>query len=87
MLVIVAGGGLFWYFNLYDRPETIEPATVLPTPTLVPSPTPLPEDVDQDTLDLLQMSDSDELEDIEADLNATDLSTLDKELDGIENEL
>jgi hypothetical protein len=56
------------------------------TPPVTPTPTPT-EAVDQSTQALESQGTSDDLGDIEADLNATDFTDLDKELSDIENEL
>jgi len=52
--------------------------TVSPTPTLI---------TDQATANLEAQSDSDEVADIEADINNTDLANIDKEMATIEAEL
>ena len=56
------------------------------TTPVTPTPTPI-EEVDQSTQELESQGTSDEIGDIEADLEATDLTELDKELSDIENEL
>lgn len=63
---------------------------LLLAPTLTPTPTPTATPaakVDEDTVALEEQGTSDEISEIEADLNATDLTEIDKELTDIENEL
>lgn len=55
------------------------------TPT--PSPSPTAAEIDSQTSALGEQETSDEIEAIETDLEATDLSNIDKELTDIENEL
>ena len=52
----------------------------IPTPTAT-------EEIDEQTSDLEEQGASDEIEDIEADLEATDLSGIDQELEDIDSEL
>lgn len=75
-LVCLIGIGALWFLN---KRQAI-PGTVAPTPT--PS-----EEVDEGTKKLEEQGTSDEITDIETDLNATDLTEIDKELTDIENEL
>ena len=56
------------------------------TPTPIPTPT-AAEEVDEQTSDLEEQGTSDEIGDIEADLEETDLSEIDQELEDIESEL
>ena len=60
----------------------------LPSPTPMPTSLPTPsEETDAQTSALEEQGTSDEVEDIEADLEATELSDIDKELEDIESEL
>lgn len=56
------------------------------TPTPIPTPT-ATEEIDEQTSALGEQGTSDETEDIEADLEATDLSEIDQELEDIDSEL
>jgi len=61
---------------------------IIPKPSPSPTPTPSPSaEIDEDTTALEEQGTSDEISDIEADLNATDLSDIDKELTDIDSEL
>ena len=75
-LICLVGIGVLWFLN--KRQAT--PTTVAPTPTPA-------EEVDEATRQLEQQGTSDEIDEIEADLNATDLTEIDKELTDIDNEL
>ena len=79
VLGLVVMGVAYWKMSQ-------EKALPSPTPTPVSLPTPS-EETDAQTSALEEQGTSDEIEDIEADLNATDLSEIDKELDDIESEL
>ncbi len=75
VLVVVIVGGMLW---------AMESGLILPKPS--PSPTPTAVE-DESTAALEEQGTSDEIWEIEADLNATDLSDLDKEVQDIEKEL
>lgn len=77
-LICLIGIGVLLFLNRRQAARV----TVTPTPT----PTPV-EEVDEATKQLEEQGTSDEITDIEVDLNATDLTELDKELTDIENEL
>jgi len=84
VLVGVVGG--LWFYNqkvLRESPGQIVPGTE----EMMTEETTLPAKEDVQTAALEQQSDSDETNDIEADLQATDLSNLDKELADIEAEI
>lgn len=76
-LVVVIVVGALWVTNK---------GLLIPQPSPTPTPTPAAE-VDEGTAALEEQGTSDEVSEIEADLNATDLSDIDKELTDIENEL
>lgn len=75
--VAIVGGAIFIANQRFFAPK--------PSPS--PSPLPSPSPVDTSITDLEEQGTSDEIEAIETDLNATDLTNIDKELDEIENEL
>lgn len=85
LLLVVLGGMYYWYTNL----ESTEPA-VVETPT---RPTAEENNEPESTTAEAQagaatiVSTSDEISAIEADLESTDLESLDTELQAIENEL
>lgn len=84
-VVIIAVG----YFLVVRLGKTKPPRSVTPSP--VPTPTivsklPITE-ADTATAALEEQSDSDEIADIEKDLNSTSLKDIDKELTDIESEL
>jgi len=81
---LLLAGGLVYFLFLQPRflQTSNQPAT--PGPTIIPTPTP---PVDLLLNNLQNQNDSDEIEAIEADLEATDLSRLDQELEQIETEL
>ena len=84
ILVGVVGG--FRFFNqktLQESSSQIAPGTE----EMITEETAPPTEEDTQTAALQQQSDSDEINDIEADLQATDLSNLDKELADIEAEI
>lgn len=75
-LICLVGIGVLWFLN---KRQAV-PITVTPTPTPA-------EEVDEATTRLEEQGTSDEIDEIEADLNATDLTEIDKELSDIDNEL
>ncbi len=79
MLVLVAliVVGSLWVMNK---------GLITPKPSPAPTPSPSAE-IDEDTAVLEEQGTSDEISDIEADLNATDLFDIDKELTDIDREL
>jgi len=80
ILAILIIGGLWISNQGFLKPE--------PSPTPLPSPIASPEaEEDAATAALEEQSTSDEIEEIEADLEATDLDDIDEELTDIENEL
>jgi len=76
LVVFMSVGGL-WF---------IKQGSFLPQPSPTPSPSPTTEG-DQDIGALEEQGTSDEIDEIETDLESTDLSDLDKELTDIESEL
>ena len=80
-VIIIFSLGILVYGYLKLSQE--KPAS---TPVSVPTPTPI-EEIDEQTSTLEGQGSSDELEDIEADLGATDLSEIDQELEDIDSEL
>ena len=80
-VVIVISLGMFVYG--YQKLGQEKPT---PTPTPVLTPTPI-EEGDEQTSALEEQDTSDEVGDIEADLEATDLSGIDQELEDIDSEL
>ena len=82
LLVAALGGG----YILYQRAQT-PIATPVPSfkPVVAPRPTPIPEQDDQ-TRVFMNQRDSEEISDIEADLNGTDLSKIDLELTQVDSE-
>lgn len=74
--LLIVGGLWFTNQGLLTKPT--------PSPTPIPSPS---SSVDETTSNLEKQGTSDELAEIEKDLEATDLSNLDKGLTDIENEL
>lgn len=72
VVVIVLGGYYFWTTQLNQEPMTAEEIAA---------------EEDTATNALNEQSDSDEVADIEADLDATDLEGLDAELEQIDQEL
>lgn len=78
--LLISGVGVFWIFNQ----RLMVPSKVTPAPISFPS---LQVEVDTMTSALEQQDTSDEITAIEADLEATDLSEIDKELADIEEEL
>lgn len=85
LIVIALAGVGYWFFtqkdeDLADVQEVIVSLKVSPTPTVVE------EALDDDTHKLESQSASDEISAIEADLKATDLTGLDKELETIDQE-
>lgn len=83
ILVILAilGVGIFWVYK-----QKLAVPKVIPTPAPTTIPTPVVE-VDTTTAALEQQGTSDEISAIEADLEATDFTEIDKELEDIEAEL
>lgn len=81
VLGLVVMGVSYWRIS-----QTRSLPSPTPTPTSLPTPTPS-EETDAQTSTLEEQGTSDEIEDIEADLEATDLSEIDKELEDIESEL
>ncbi len=73
ILVLVLGGLYFWGQKINMMDQGISPETVLNAE-------------DASLVQLGQQSDSDTTASIEADLNATDISNLDTELDNIQSE-
>lgn len=71
--------GILWASN--QGPISFRPK---PSPTPLPSPT---AEIDTTTSTLEKQGTSDEISDIEADLNTTDLTNIDKELTDIDSEL
>lgn len=67
LIIILAVAGLFWYRSQTPLEYELAPVTT-PTPS------------DSQTRELMQQSDSTEVDSIEADLNATDLDSLDAEI-------
>ncbi len=80
-VVLVTSAGVI----VYGYPKLSQQAPAV-TPMPIATPTPA-EEVDQQTAALKTQGTSDEIDDIEADLGATDLSEIDKELEEIESEL
>jgi len=78
LVAIIALGGL-WAVN--KGLLTLKPS---PSPTPMASPS---AELDEDTTALEEQGTTDEISEIEADLNATDLSDIDQELTDIESEL
>ena len=85
-LILVAVVTTLWFNNQKSlknqQNQAIQPpieTMIQPTPTLVPG--------DTATVNLETQSDSDEVGDIENDIKATDLSSVDKELAAIEEEI
>jgi len=76
-LVAVIVVGALWVAN-----KGLLAPSPSPTPTASPS-----AELDEDTAALEEQGTSDEISKIEADLNATDLTDIDKELTDIEDEL
>ncbi len=74
VLVLTLGGFYFYGNQLNEKNGNVTPEEILNAP-------------DASVVSLEQQSPSDEISDIEADLNATDLNDLDKELQDIENQL
>ena len=72
VIVLILGGLYFWSTQLSKEEMTAEEITAQEDPALI---------------ELQKQSDSDEIADIEADLDATDLEGLDAELEQIEQEL
>ena len=86
VVVVIAAVGYFLVVKL-GKTETQKPVTPssTPTPTVV-SKLPIGEG-DASTVALEEQGNSDEIADIEADLNSTDLAEIDQELADIESEL
>jgi len=76
-LVAVIVVGALWVTNK---------GLLVPKPSPTPTPTPAAE-IDEETAALEEQGTSDEISEIEADINATELSDIDKELTDIEDEL
>ena len=84
LILIIVVGGLLFAVNREIIPWGSKKA--IPTP--VPTPTPSPEmQLEAEVVELEEQGSSDEINAIEADLEETDLSNLDKELSDIESEL
>lgn len=78
-LIAIMVVGILWVTNQ---------GLLVPKPSPSPVPTASPSaEVDEETTALEEQGTSDEISEIEADLNATNLSDIDKELTDIENEL
>ena len=90
IILVVIGGAAFWFWQTNQQKESSlsEPnnGQVIERPVPTATPTPLPEDYDEITVMMEKDSGSDEIEDIEKDLMDTDLSSLDRELEQIEQE-
>ena len=84
LVILAAGLGFFtWYSSRQMAPK----AVVTPIPETI-QPTAQPTSaIDQKTAELEEVGESDELDEIEADLNKTDLDELDQEFETIEKEL
>lgn len=87
LLVLILGGMYYWFSTLSEQ------ATAVPEPTPAERPTPEENNEPESTtaeaeVETMQaLSPSDEISAIEADLEATNLETLDAELDAIAAEL
>lgn len=81
LLVFAVVGVLGWYSYQYLQDSDDLPGAVPPTEANAPS------QADKATTDLKTQGSSDSLQDIEADLNATNLDGLDQEAATIESQL
>lgn len=84
-ILISAVGGL-WFYNQRAIQEKSDQAQ-MGVENFIPEETTPPTEEDAQTAALEQQSDSDEISQIEADIQATDLSDIDKELADIEVEI
>ena len=85
-IILISAVGSLWFYNqktLQESSRQIAPGAE----EMITEETALPTEEDTQTAALEQQSDSDEINDIEADIQATDLSNLDKELADIEAEI
>lgn len=85
IILISAVGGL-WFYNQRAIQEKSDQAQ-MGVENFIPEETVSQIEEDAQTAALGQQSDSDEFNDIEADIQATDLSNLDKEMADIEAEI
>ena len=81
VMIVLSLGILVYGYHKLSQAKPVP----LPTPTPIPTPT-VAEEVDEQTSALKGQGSSDELEDIETDLEATDLSGIDQELEDIDSE-
>jgi len=86
LLLLVILGGMYYWFNTLEEPDTI---VIKNIESLSPAENSEPETTDVEAqADAIRVtSDSDELSDIEADLEATNFENLDMELKAIDAEL
>ena len=85
-IILISAVGSLWFYNQKAIQEKSDQAK-MGVSDFIPEETAPPTEEDTQTAALQQQSDSDEINDIEADLQATDLSNLDKELADIEAEI
>ncbi len=85
LLVLILGGMYYWFSTLTTTPALSTPEVARPTPEQNNEPESTTAEAQTDMM--LVTSPSDELSAIEADLEATNLDSLDAELQNIETEL
>lgn len=87
LLVLILGGMYFWFKSITAEVEAPTPAPIVERPTIEENNEPESTTAEAQVETAQAISTSDEIDAIVADLEATDLENLDKELEAIDAEL